>query len=110
MKMKAGLLLLVVLLVLVSACGKTPSDEECRDTWIGMDWEEIFRTSIEGITSLDDMYDNVRDMMTQFVQMVLNEEHSPDSVGFMLKACIERGWDWRGTLEEQMAVFEELAE
>lgn len=98
---KAGLLLLIILLVLVlGACGrKGPSDEECMAAWKQIDWETIVQQSFKGETTMEGGFEKFVDYVNELVDMLLNKEHSPDSVGYTLKACIENGWDWREMLE-----------
>jgi hypothetical protein len=88
--MKFKLVAIVLLLVLVGACSGRPTDAECEGAWL----------QLSGVTSTD--YDTYEKYVEAFesnaamhVDLILNKEHSPDSVGHMLKECIQGGWDWR---------------
>ncbi len=71
--MKKLALILVLLLLLLSACG--PSNEKCESAWEQLD----VPAGEEGT----------------HVNLILNNEWAPDSVGFTLKECIQSGWDYR---------------
>ena len=71
--MKARLLGLVIVLVLaLSACGG-PDAEVCQLNWNSMEVE----AGDEGF----------------YVNLVLNSEWAPDSVGSVIKECIQDGWE-----------------
>lgn len=71
--MKRIILVLIVLMLLV-ACG--PSDEDCDLAWNQLD-----------VDPGDEAF---------YVNIVLNTNHAPDTVGFMIEECIEGRWDgWR---------------
>jgi len=75
--MKKLLLVLVLLMLLVPACGPgRPSDKECDLYWRQMEVE----SGDEGL----------------IVDMILNTKHPPDSIGSALEECINGGWvGWR---------------
>ncbi len=74
MKKILFVMLIVLLLgILLAACG--PSDAECENAWRQMDVP-----TGEAFT---------------YVDLVLNNEWAPDSIGFAVKECIESGWDYR---------------
>ena len=89
--MKKLIFVIVVMALLIGACGG-PSDEECALNWRSMD---------VGVYALDyDTYEEYTDAFEADVGMVidliLNTNHTPDSVGAILKTCIENGWTgWR---------------
>lgn len=108
---RTGLLLLVVILALfLGACSKGPSDEECLAAWMSMDWETLVFQSAKGETSMEGAFENLEDNINKLVSTVLNEEHSPDSIGFTLKVCIENGWDWRHALDVLIDEFRILTQ
>lgn len=90
--MKKLFLCLVVLTMILTACNSGPSDEEC--------WNA--KRQMTGLDPLGpDTYDEYvesfeRPLTALEVNMILNTNHSPDSVGGALRECIENGWDgWR---------------
>ena len=69
--MKKLVFALVVVALLLGACG--PTDADCDSAWRQLDVE----AGEEGT----------------MVNMVLNNSWPPDSVGFAIKECVESGWD-----------------
>ena len=66
---------LIVLAVLLSACNTRPSDADCllaRQQMTGTDWEHL-------------------DAME--VNLILNNNFAPGTVGITLQECINGGWD-----------------
>ena len=75
--MKKNFVLIVLLLtVLLSACGR-PTDAECESAQIQMTGSKYVK--------LDGME----------VNMILNNNFAPDTVGQVLKDCINSGWDYQ---------------
>ena len=64
------ILIVLVLMVLLVACG--PSDADCDMAWDQMDVDYGDEGTI--------------------VNMILNTNFAPDTVGHRLKECIESGW------------------
>ena len=96
---KTGLVLIVILLALILvACGG-PSKKECDDAWLQIDWGEVALWAAEGETTLEGAFENFNGVAIEAVNYLLNNEHSPDSVGYTLKECINNGYDWRVMLE-----------
>lgn len=82
MKNLVKLLVLVILGVVITLfvvsqlAAYIPSNEKCQSVWDQMDVE----SGNEGM----------------IVNLILNREHAPDSVGATLQECIRKGWDgWR---------------
>ena len=72
--MKKLVFILVLLALILTACG--PSDADCDLAWDQLDVDP----GEEGTT----------------MNMAMNKNWPPDSVGFRIKECIESGWDgWR---------------
>jgi len=69
--MKKILFLLVVIALLLTACG--PSDAECDRVWKSMNVQ-------------------AKDMQT-YAMVLLSKEWEPGSKGAFLTECIESGWD-----------------
>jgi len=69
-------LMLVLFVLMIVGCSTGPSDEACQLNWDAMEVERGSEALIAG--------------------MIMNTEHIPDSIGFVLKECLESGWDgWR---------------
>ena len=91
-KMTVPQILIVILPIMVlSACSSGPTDAECESAWSQL---EI------GVDPMD--YDTYDEYVEAFeadvgvtVSMILNREHAPDSVGYVVKQCIQNGWDYR---------------
>ena len=72
--MKKLLFVLMLLVVLLAACG--PSDVDCALAWEQLD-----------VDSGDEGF---------MMNIALNSNWPPDSIGYTVKECIEGGWDgWR---------------
>lgn len=70
MKKKLVFALVVIVLLLVG-CG--PTDVDCEMAWYQLDVEPGDEGAI--------------------VNIILNSNWAPDSIGFAVKECIESGWD-----------------
>lgn len=82
---------IILLAFLLVACSTGPSDTECIEAKQQM-------TVIE--MSEADTYQEYRDSAARplnemEVNLLLNGKFAPDTIGFVLKACIENGWDYR---------------
>lgn len=90
--MKKLFLCLIVLTMILTACNSGPSDEECSNA-------QTQFTILDPLEAGD--YDDYlasasRPLTASEVDMILNRNHSPDSVGGVLRECIDNGWnDWR---------------
>ncbi len=71
--------ILLALSVLLSACG--PSEADC----------ELNKQQLNKLQGRA-MYDAIPALE---ITLILNSEYPPDSLGFMLKDCIDNGWDFR---------------
>lgn len=85
------LLLVLALLVLLVACSSGPSDAEC----IGAK-QQMTTLDVSETETYQEHRDSVaRPLNGVEVNLILNNEYAPDTVGFVLKECIENGWDYR---------------
>ena len=91
-KMTVLPILIVLLLILIlTACSTGPTDTECESAWSQLE---------SGINPLDyDTYDEYVEAfeadVAMTVSLILNREHAPDTVGFVINECIQNGWDYR---------------
>ena len=76
--MKKALLLLVMIMVMLVGCNSGPKDSECESAKRQME--------MSGEILLSDPLN---------INYIINTNHPPDSVGFILRECIESGWDYR---------------
>ena len=84
--------LLLIMMVLLVSCSGRPSDADCESAKLQVTAENPgeFGTYKEYIEATK------RPLTAIEVHRFLNTEYPPDSVGAMLKACINGGWDgWR---------------
>jgi hypothetical protein len=90
---KSALRFLIVTLLAIAlpACNSGPSDAECESAWSQM---EIGVDPLEYDT-YDEYVEAFETEVGMTVSMALNREHAPDSVGYVLKECIQNGWDYR---------------
>ena len=90
--MKIKVLFVIVLVgFLASACSPKYDAETCIDAKVQVTTTlDLSETYAEYIESFE------RPLTGFEVNYILNTNHSPDSVGAILKECIENGWDgWR---------------
>jgi hypothetical protein len=77
--------------MVTTACSSGPSDEECELAWSQLS---------SNIDPLDyDTYEEYTEAIEEDIGMtvglILNREHAPDTVGYVVKECIQNGWDYR---------------
>ncbi len=80
-KLGLSLIILMVLMLIVSACSLGPTDAECEDAMQQLNIS-AGRARYDDITPLE-------------LNLILNNEHAPDTIGFLLKECVQNGWDYR---------------
>jgi hypothetical protein len=86
-----ALLIALLLVLALTACSSGPTDAECESAWSQLE---------SGINPLDyDTYDEYVEAfetdVAMTISLILNREHAPDTVGFIIKECIQNGWDYR---------------
>ena len=92
--MKKGFIVLLFLLValLLVACNG-PSDADCLANWNQL--SSIANANALDYDSYEDYQEAFEEDMNMQVSLILNRVHAPDTVGYILKECIENGWDYR---------------
>lgn len=84
-------LILLTALVLV-ACGTSrPTDEECSNAWAQISTH----VNARDYSTYDAYVEAFEADLGMQVGLILNREHAPDTVGYVLKECIQNGWDYR---------------
>ena len=90
--MKKLLLLTILLTLFLSACGG-PTDAECKNAWYQLEVGGEILTS--EYIAYEDYVEAFDTAIGAAASSVLNREHAPDTVGFVVKECIQNGWDYR---------------
>ena len=76
--MKKVILVVGLVMMILIGCNTGPSNKICEDA--------KFQLEVGGDISLSD---------GTSMNYILNTNHPPDSVGAILRECIENDWDWR---------------
>ena len=88
--MKKLVFVLVIALLLVG-CG--PTDAECESAWGQLEVGSEVNANAADYDSYDEYAEAFAADVAFTVNIILNGNWAPDSIGFAVKECINSGWD-----------------
>ena len=96
MKKLILVVVVVVIALLIGNAMRGPSDEECQSAWGQMDAGANANANATDYDTYQEYLDAFEAEVGMVISLILNTNHTPDSVGGVLKTCIEMGWTgWR---------------
>ena len=88
-------ILVVMLVLLLVACSSGPTDAECESAWIQLALGSDINNNATDYDSYEDYVEAFDAEIGFQISLLLNREHAPDTVGYVLKECIQNNWDYR---------------